>query len=874
MTRYTSKKLDDYKTQLDIYFERRHEQQLGVPRVKAREFPSLLSIASQTGIPAWTMRDQPDLMQHITDWAQQIGFGLTEEGHGGPASNLERGLWLKQKAYAYLLQLRQEGKKLPQNPNRAGTLFWAKIARDSGVPINSLAGWSPLRKIMINAIDDLGMKLYPETSITFGDLLTEGSKWRMEELKGKSSADAQLYNTRTALRNFMRNAGERGTELKTEDFIGAELLDRSEETIRSVAAQINCDNSRRKFCTEMTRWTSYYLWLLRGRELPQQFGDALDVVVERAGISINELAKAARVPERLIYRWINGERRPAHESFPLIRQIEEFLSLRPNTLTSRVVNCRKKYFPSSIYPEYVIVAGDKIEVRNNPSLRADLRPLLPNDYESSSNEERSETAAWLIENLILPTTVWGRWHKLVVNSTYAIKELPPVVSGEVSELVKYKRALLPPAGMQRTSSWSEATEIMFKGALRRIIGVLALPVDDGSQSLYGLGLDTSKFCIAMFTCTAITDYWIRWNGRRRSKSGIVEDGCEESYSENDLIIVQSLLSLLRQKTGWMRQKPELARHLKPVSGFIDEAFIVRAIEDWDGICNEAYAYYRDLEKHLEDVVEEQRDTFEPILSLLDRNHPEYCNPIKALRIFSQNIIDDLPEPSLAPVRAAKHIRNYLVTRILPETVMRSRNLRELTYREDNTGQLRRRGDKWIIVISWRLFKNKHSSFFGSKKKKHDYERELKDRDGLYSWIEKYIRVYRPLLLEGRKTNIFFVSTAKRPLFTVSRFSSLYRRLTMLYFAYNPFTKQGVPGVKTHGPHAVRDMFATFVIQETGSYDLAAYVIGDAVETVKKHYTRFMPKDKMRLIDSIINCAWDGQEVGNYILQQTVDDLLR
>ena len=318
-----------------------------------------------------------------------------------------------------------------------------------------------------------------------------------------------------------------------------------------------------------------------------------------------------------------------------------------------------------------------------------------------------------------------------------------------------------------------------------------------------------------------------------------------------------IINLLSPEHGWLRQKPELAGHLKLIPEFIDERFIKRAQTDWDGVCDEALAGYTYLSGCIEEVAEEQRNPFELILTVLDLDHPQYHNPISALRQFSQNIINDLPDPSGAPIKAARQVRNYLIVRILSVTGLRSRNIRELTYREDNTGHLQRKGDKWVVVIPWQSFKNKYSSFFGAKKKKHNYERELHDRDGLYAWIEEYIATHRPILLKNTQSDIFFVCRGKTPMFKPSKFHQMYRKLTMIYFAHNPYLNRGIPGIKPHGPHAVRDMLATFIIQQTGSYELAAYVIGDALRTVREHYARFMPKDKMRLPDVLIDNAWDN-----------------
>jgi hypothetical protein len=90
------------------------------------------------------------------------------------------------------------------------------------------------------------------------------------------------------------------------------------------------------------------------------------------------------------------------------------------------------------------------------------------------------------------------------------------------------------------------------------------------------------------------------------------------------------------------------------------------------------------------------------------------------------------------------------------------------------------------------------------------------------------------------------------MFTTGHLHGLYFRLTMTYIAHNPYLGRGIPGVIPHGPHSVRDIVATHIIKKTGSFELAAYAIQDAVRTAKEHYVLFMPKDKIHLVDKILN----------------------
>jgi len=60
----------------------------------------------------------------------------------------------------------------------------------------------------------------------------------------------------------------------------------------------------------------------------------------------------------------------------------------------------------------------------------------------------------------------------------------------------------------------------------------------------------------------------------------------------------------------------------------------------------------------------------------------------------------------------------------------------------------------------------------------------------------------------------------------------------------------------HGPHNVRDVLATHILKQTGSYEQASYAIQDTPEMVAEHYGRFLPQDKSALAARILNKVWE------------------
>ena len=51
---------------------------------------------------------------------------------------------------------------------------------------------------------------------------------------------------------------------------------------------------------------------------------------------------------------------------------------------------------------------------------------------------------------------------------------------------------------------------------------------------------------------------------------------------------------------------------------------------------------------------------------------------------------------------------------------------------------------------------------------------------------------------------------------------------------------------------MRDVLATHILKQTGSYQQASYAIQDTPEMVAKHYGRFFPEDKAAMAAEILN----------------------
>lgn len=140
---------------------------------------------------------------------------------------------------------------------------------------------------------------------------------------------------------------------------------------------------------------------------------------------------------------------------------------------------------------------------------------------------------------------------------------------------------------------------------------------------------------------------------------------------------------------------------------------------------------------------------------------------------------------------------------------------------------------------------------------------LPDLLGLYEYIEAYVDRHRSVLLRtATDPGTFFVKSAKttstQAAYDITSFYEAWRLTIQRYGIYNPYTGRGaIKRLLPHGPHNVRDVLATHILKQTGSYEQASYAIQDTADMVAKHYGRFLPQDKAALAARILNQVWEA-----------------
>jgi len=392
-------------------------------------------------------------------------------------------------------------------------------------------------------------------------------------------------------------------------------------------------------------------------------------------------------------------------------------------------------------------------------------------------------------------------------------------------------------------------------------GILGALSASPTRHVRGLGIPVEDLTMALFVFPNIWEWYLNWSLKRRG-----------FYSSSDKWVIYDVKHLTRKPTGWIRQHPKLARRLTPIDGLVSQKDIDRARANWGIACDQAYDYAASRLLELRDVSRMHRDPFLPILTVLTNE-----SPLREYKKIGDEIIRRLPDDRRLDdkrrlLEESTVARNYLMFRFALHLGLRQRNLRELLFsppgtkprdtsvlEEQERGELRWNSTKkaWQVFIPAIGIKNGTSEFFRGR----PFEADLPNFEGLYKWIASYLSEHRARLLNGcADPETFFVRSMREtgcdPALNVTSYYSAWKMMIQKYGIYNPYTKRGaIKGLLPHGPHAVRDVLATHLLKTTGSYELASFAIQDSMASVMKHYTRFMPHEKIARAAEELNKVW-------------------
>ncbi len=623
-------------------------------------------------------------------------------------------------------------------------------------------------------------------------------------------------------------------------------------------------------------------------EDPASFQDALIYHMRRFGDSYWQLYRAIirlgeTFDDKTLLSWIQGERMPRSiASFEILSRIERRYRLQEGYFKAKLPHQSRSLHGHDL--------GDI-----NPAERRRIALHLPDDFSSLSFTRREEILDWVRRVIISGSTDYRRYQAAASKQRYAIRfpgvtygggslsprpltkdvgtnhnaaedledpdllsgvvDAPPRLAMEMADLIRFKTSTLTAIGFQRNGVWGEETASQKIEHLGLMFGALAA---SPSGIVKGRGVPLSQLSFGLLVFPGVWDWYLQWREQRR--------GFYTKWEEDMLMVAQALT---RAEVGWIRQHPELLKNVRPIDGLITPEEIEFATRDWHGACDAFHRHAANRSKEVQRVMRVHRDPFEPIMVILEAD-----SPLAEYRKITDEILKRMPDQDRYPRPAAEAVRSFLMLRLGLHLGLRQKNLRQLRVcprghfptperrlEDMKRGELRwsDRERGWEVLIPSVAFKNSGSSFFGQK----PFRLILPDLLDLYKYLDAYIDRHRGVLLgDAEDPGTFFVKTVKTTSYDAAydstKFYEAWRTIIQRYGIYNPYTGRGaIKGLLPHGPHNVRDILATHILKQTGSYEQASYAIQDTPDVVQEHYGRFLPQDKAALAAKILNQVWEA-----------------
>ncbi|MDP3495826.1 MAG: hypothetical protein Q8R82_22180, partial [Hyphomonadaceae bacterium] len=598
------------------------------------------------------------------------------------------------------------------------------------------------------------------------------------------------------------------------------------------------------------------------------FCEALDLHMRRHYDSAPQLrealsAQGVTIEASTLRAWRHGRKAPSHvDSFTVLRCLEQRWRLPAGYFKDKL--------PHPGRAAKGLQAGGVGDAE-----RRRLAWHLPDDFDRRSLAEREEILEWVRRVVVSGSTEYRRYQAAALKHRFGVRfpmvrldqsarehapytpgavHAPPALAAEMADLISFKTATLTALGYRRRGVWGEETAAQRMEHFGLLFGALSAD-PAGPVRGHGLPLETLTFGLLAFPRP--WDWYLNWRETRR--------GFYTAWEADMLGIAAALTA---PQTGWLTQSPQLAERLGPVDGLLSAGEIDGARRDWAGVCAELHAFAMARSKEIARASRVHHDPFEPILPVLEAD-----SPVGEYRKIADEILKRRPVASRYPKAAAENARAFLMIRFGLHLGFRQKNLRQLLLsRRDQPprterkliqakcGELRwsERDQAWEVFVPSVAFKNAGSAFFSGR----PFRLPLPDIAGLYEEIDSYIGRHRALLLgPAQDPGTFFVKTVKSSsgsaAYDQTTFYEAWRWIIQRYGIYNPWTGRGaIAGLLPHGPHNVRDVLATHILKQTGSYEQASYAIQDTPDTVAAHYGRFLPQDKAALAAQVLNRAWE------------------
>jgi hypothetical protein len=796
---------------------------------------------------------------------------------------------------------------LPEDPLRSGEVDLQEIAETSGFAVTAIVG--RLAGLIDEKRAEVGIVPYTGEgdAITFAQLRRYGRKRRSGEAGSDSQPSRAASRTADAL-DVMRET------------LGASPADRVGTSLFSALIP-------HKVTADLVRWRRYHSEMILDENPDMSLSRALRLLCRARGIKEGTLH--ARIGcSATIRGWVKGTNLPSWAQEPLLDEVNDFFELGDKKLASFV------------NPDFRPL-GKSSTTRG---VHTHIACHLPVDFYSLSEQEQEIELAFAATRVAVQDTAFSRRQRIQTRDEYRlpIDQWPERLRDEFEIFIEAKGSQAKAAASVPDDLYApvvrdvtmgkiaNGSRGLYRAMFESFFGFLVrdpvvnshvdvvsdatdprivdarrtVAAEVGYQSRGGLGIERNVLTFGILAVPEICGaYQLYRAGRSNGRNG-------ETHRFINQCQLATRPERISQKTGTMlpagfvRTNAEVRKALLEFASWWEEkqktqvklsarlphlALNARTI---DAQCDRAIAMH-DVAYLRTSILKrarsegkplQTRNPFEPIMVVLMSR-----TPAAVYRAAMQRMIKNRPVTALA---RHMHDRDCLLVMLLFQTHFRIKNIAQLTYHEDGSGQLRKVDGKWKVVIHRSRFK----SHGGEYLRHADYfEKELRDEDDLYAIIERYLALGRDHIrftierpkkvrrnAKGRPQGetppdredagdddcAVFAQAARdeegddhgdhdhdgqpdearffikrggaqfRPSVLAQRFSFV----TSRYLADSPRRMRGLKGLMIHGPHALRHIAATDALRTQKTWEAAAEALLDSVETVKLVYVFFAPSD--------------------------------
>lgn len=405
---------------------------------------------------------------------------------------------------------------------------------------------------------------------------------------------------------------------------------------------------------------------------------------------------------------------------------------------------------------------------------------------------------------------------------YFLRTTPPGLQEEFDSALSFytDAAWLRIHGMKRNSKWRvrehdgrcPTAERVFP-QVRRFLGYLSLPPNEDRPVTGGKGYLPDEMTMALLSDSDHIYDYLQFKKERTYL---------RQYNTDTKTFLEFCLAILRPETGFLWQSPQLGAKLpSPVEA-----------SEWHAWCgrNRAVvkATLRDLTK--EDEFKKTRDPFDAVRPLIVNNQ----HPLDVLYELADVYEAEHPPRNASKVSRAAHFQNLFLIRFATLLPLRAFNFSVMTYRANNTGNLYQRPDgSWWVTFPTTYIKN-------HKGAARNQQFDVPLHESLWPCVEEFLFEHRPHLFGAGVCDYVFRLRKRqkgvkpgapvRPGYLSSR-------------VYN-LTQRYIPDCPGFSLHAFRHLVATeYIKNNPGGYAVAAAVLHDKEETVRRSYAWVVPADK-------------------------------